>query len=77
MFTSNPNTISMIMNKKGHKNSYVLYFRKNFLQVDIFYKEMAERIVSQQKAYEYAALLGKCINIVFSFLFIWIYLIKT
>ena len=35
-----------------------MFLRKNYLQLDIFYKELTERNIVQQKAYELAALLG-------------------
>lgn len=31
----------------------------NFLQIELFYKELTERKVSQQKAYEYQSLLSE------------------
>ena len=31
----------------------------NFLQVELFYKELTERKVSQQRAYEYQSLLSE------------------
>ena len=35
------------------------FFRENFLSVEIFYKELTERKVSQQKAYDFSNLLSK------------------
>ena len=35
------------------------FFKKNFLQVDIFYKSLTDKSVIQQRAYEYPTLLGK------------------
>ena len=34
------------------------YYRKNFLQVDLFYKELTQSSVSQQPAYTSDNLLG-------------------
>ena len=35
------------------------FFKKNFLQVDIFYKSLTDKSIIQQRAYEYPTLLGK------------------
>ena len=39
-------------------------YRKNFLQVDLFYKELTQSSVSQQAAYTFENLLGLCVDIV-------------
>ena len=39
--------------------THVNFYRENFLQVEIFYKELTERKVSQQKAFEFQSLLSK------------------
>ncbi len=39
--------------------SFFLYFRKNFLQVDIFYSELSYEVITQQKAFEFESLLGE------------------
>ena len=36
-------------------------YRKNFLQVDLFYKELTQSSVSQQAAYTFENLLGRLI----------------
>ncbi|ELU17336.1 hypothetical protein CAPTEDRAFT_187477 [Capitella teleta] len=35
------------------------FYKKNFVQLDVFYKELTERAVVTQKAFEYPALLGE------------------
>ena len=36
------------------------FCRRNFVQMDVFYKELTERSIKTQKAYEYPALLSEC-----------------
>lgn len=42
-----------------------IFSRKNYLQVDLFYKSLTDKKVIQQKAYEYPALLSKYKNIIY------------
>ena len=48
--------------KNWNKNFTIIFFlfcRKNFLQLDIFYKELSYDTIEQQKAFKFESLLGE------------------
>ena len=41
------------------KEEFCFNFRENFLQIDVFYKELSYEKIEQQKAFEFSSLLSE------------------
>ena len=56
-----PENLTEVMIVRHHDVIEVIidYFRKNFMQIDIFYSELSYEVITQQKAFEFESLLGE------------------